>query len=339
MKDKKARKHESKLSWLLYLLLIALIAIYALYGNIVVGAVAFILIIIILVFEVRTSVATEGARKSVVDIGVAIGAAVIFWILLIIVLHTSAPVDAVSSCSMLPALHRGDLVVLHGIDNVSNFAQSNHVPVISVNQSAFDAMQASMPNEFLAYFAYFNGNKSQISYVIPNSSVQYDIGLYNTICVSQAQYLGKQSVVSKCSVPVQAQQPNLIKYSYSIGSLHYGREVFSAIYTSNITIGNTTISENYSNPIIVYQTTSRDSFSGSIIHRLYAILNVSGQYYFLTKGDNNQALDIEFGNYPSNQSAVLGYVIGDIPVLGYVKLLLSGQIATPAGCNTTLSTQ
>jgi hypothetical protein len=75
-----------------------------------------------------------------------------------------------------------------------------------------------------------------------------------------------------------------------------------------------------------------------VIHRLYAILNVSGQYYFLTKGDNNQALDIEFENYPASKSDVLGYVIADVPVVGYVKLLLSGQVATPAGCNQTLST-
>jgi len=77
-------------------------------------------------------------------------------------------------------------------------------------------------------------------------------------------------------------------------------------------------------------------FSGSIIHRIYAILNVSGSYYFLTKGDNNQALDIEFGNYPANETSVVGYVIAEIPVLGYVKLILSGQLSVPQGCNQTI---
>ncbi|MDE1855555.1 MAG: hypothetical protein KGH57_04555 [Candidatus Micrarchaeota archaeon] len=337
MKDKKKRKPESKLSWLLYLLLILLIGVYAVFGNIVVGAVAFLLIIMILIFEVKSSIASEGARKSMIDIGVAIGAAIVFWIILIVALHTTAPVDAVSSCSMLPVLHRGDLVVLHGIDNVSGFASANHVPVINVSASAFAQMQSNIQDEFLAYFAYFQGNLSRISYVITNNT-PYTVGLYNIACISQAQYLNQRSRVADCFVPQQAQQSNLIRYSYSIGNLSYGKYLFKAVYTSQIAVGNSTIADNYSNPIIVYQTTSRDSFSGSIIHRLYAIINAGGQYYFLTKGDNNQALDIEFANYPANQSAVLGYVIADIPVVGYVKLLLSGQIATPAGCNETLST-
>ncbi len=336
MRARKAKKRESRLSWLLYILLVALIAVYAVYGNVVVGAVTFFLIIIILVYEVKASVSTEGAKKSAIDIAVAVGAAIIFWIILTVVLQTSAPIDAVSSCSMLPTLHRGDLVVLHGIGNPATFATENHVPVVNLTRTAFQKMEANMNSEFLAYFAYSPTNGSQISYVI-NPKSEYNVSLYNTVCVSQRQYLGRQSTVYQCAVPEQAQLSNLIRYAYSIGNLTYGALHYNAIYTSQIMVGNTTISENYSNPIIVYQTNSRDSFSGDIIHRVYAMLNVSGQYYFLTKGDNNQALDIEFGNYPANQSAVVGYVIADIPVAGYVKLLLSGQIATPAGCNMTLS--
>lgn len=334
----KKQKPEPGLSWLLYLLLALLIVVYALIGNPIVGAAALLLIIIILFFEIKSSVSEEGTRKSIIDIATAIGAAVVVWVLLIVFLHTTAPVDAVSSCSMLPVLHRGDLVVLHGIGNVTSFVASKHVPLINVTQAEFARMQGNMASEFLAYFAYFNGNKSKLSYVLPNSSSAYQIALYNTVCISDKQYLGEQSQLAQCLVQVQQQQANLIKYSYALGNLSSQKQVFSAIYTSQISVGNATLSENYTNPIIVYETTSRDAFSGSIIHRLYAVLNVSGSYYFLTKGDNNQALDIEFGNYPANQSEVLGYVIADIPIIGYVKLLLSGEIAMPAGCNETLST-
>ncbi len=335
----KKKKPESKLSWILYIVLAILIVLYAANSNILVGAAAFLLIIVIVVFEVKTSVASEGARKSVVDILSAVAAAVFVWLLLIFLLHTNAPVDAVSSCSMLPVLHRGDLVVLHGIDNVSSFAASHHVPMINVNEGAFARMQGNITTEFLAFFAYFNGNKANYSYIFTNG-VHYQVGLYNTVCISQAQYLGQPNRIGECLVPNQSQLSNLIRYSYAIGKLVINNnQTYSALYTSQIYIGNQSIADNYSNPIIVYQTTSKDSFSGSIIHRLYAILNVSGNYYFITRGDNNQALDIEFGNYPSNKSAVLGYVLTDIPVVGYVKLLLSGQIATPAGCNMQLSTQ
>jgi signal peptidase I len=332
----KKKKPESRLSWLLYALLIALILLYAIFQNVVVGFAALLLIIIILIFEVRTSVATEGARKSFIDIAAAVGAAIVFWIALTVVLHTSAPIDAVSSCSMLPVLHRGDLVVLRGLDNISSFISSTHVPVANVSASAFARMQGNMSGEFLAYFAYLNGNKSDISFNF-TSGEKYGIGLYSVACISRDTYYGKTGEIANCTVPQQAQQNNLIRYAYSIGNQSVGGLALREVYTSQITVGNTTLSENYSNPIIVYQTTSKDSFTGSVIHRLYAVLNVSGHYYFLTKGDNNPALDIEFGNYPANESAVLGYVIADIPVVGYVKLLLSGQIGTPQGCGSVLS--
>ena len=45
---------------------------------------------------------------------------------------------------------------------------------------------------------------------------------------------------------------------------------------------------------------------------------------------------MQFVNYPENGKAVIGYVIADIPVVGYLKLIVSGMFATPAGCNTTI---
>lgn len=333
---KKNKKQESKLSWFLYILLIALILSYAVTSIAILGLLAFLLIVLILVFEVKSSIKKEGTKKSIIDIVSAIGAAIVVWILLIVFLHTSAPVDAVSSCSMLPALHRGDLVVLHGIDNISAFISNNHVPVVNLSKSEFEKMQNNMSSEFLTFYAYFN-NKSKISYTIPGNA-PYKVGLYNTQCVSTEIYLNKMNLLYTCYVPQQNQSSNLIRYGYSRGTFSLNNQTYKAIYTSQISIGNETIGDNYTAPIIVYQTTRKDTFyPESIIHRLYAVLNVSGSYYFLTRGDNNQALDIEFGNYPANRSNVVGYVIADIPIVGYVKLLLSGQIETPAGCNQLLS--
>lgn len=108
--------------------------------------------------------------------------------------------------------------------------------------------------------------------------------------------------------------------------------MFNIIYTRSITINNQTILENYSNPIIVYLTTPNDTFSGDIVHRVFAALKVGSTYYLLTKGDNNPALDIEFGNYPVDQNMVIGKVVGVIPWLGYLTLAFKGGIET-AGCN------
>lgn len=337
LKASKTKKKEeaSLLSWGLYALLAILIVAYAVLGSALVGLAVLVVIACIFYYEIRHSVRTEGARKSVIDIAVAVGAAVAVWIAMVLVLHTTAPVDAVSSCSMLPVLHRGDLVVLNGITNFSSFAASKRIPVVKVGGSVFANMQANMSQEFLAYYTYLNKNRSAV-FSIFNASSSYSIGLYNTGCLSVNSYLGRFDLFRNCYMDPASQPKNLIRYNYSIGNVSVAGALRNIVYTSAISIANTSITENYSNPIIVYQTNAKDYFTGSIIHRVVAAVNVSGRYYFLTKGDNNQALDIEFENYPVNQSEVLGYVIADIPLLGYVKLLLSGQLAVPAGCNQTI---
>lgn len=332
MKKAKDKKRKGSLIWLAYAWLAVFIIAYALSGRFVIGLLSLVTIIVILILEVKASVRSEGIGKSVIDIATAVGAAVLVWILLIFILHTSAPVDAVSSCSMLPALHRGDMVVLMGIDNFSKFISTHHLPVANVSSASFQSMESNMSSEFLTFYAYSGSNLSAISDIV--SSSQPKVSLYNTKCLSTYTYAGNPSGYARCAVP--SQNSNLIKYNYSIGKVSIGGTQYGILYTSGISAGKATIKENYSNPVIVYQTTSKDSFSGSIIHRVFAALNVSGKYYFLTKGDNNQALDIEFGNYPVNESSTLGYVIADIPLLGYVKLILSGQIAVPQGCNQTI---
>lgn len=58
--------------------------------------------------------AEESASSTVRELAVSLGAAVGLWILLCVALNTSKPINVVTSCSMLPVLHRGDLVFLQG---------------------------------------------------------------------------------------------------------------------------------------------------------------------------------------------------------------------------------
>lgn len=53
-------------------------------------------------------------KNNLVEIGIALAVAVGAWLLLGFVLHTSTPLNVVTSCSMLPSLERGDLIVLEG---------------------------------------------------------------------------------------------------------------------------------------------------------------------------------------------------------------------------------
>ena len=92
--------------------------------------------------------------------------------------------------------------------------------------------------------------------------------------------------------------------------------------------------------VVVYQTVPQDQFykygDTYVVHRVYALVNVSGTYYVLTKGDNNPGLDIQYFNIPPNLTYVEGKVIGSVPFVGYLKLILSNNFVEPAGCNTTV---
>lgn len=331
-KQAKSRKKQTLKLNILYLFLVLSVIGYVLSSNPILGAIAFVLIVFTMVEEFRESVNDEGLRKSLYDVIAAIVIIVVIWIILVILLDTTSPINVVASCSMLPSLHRGDLVILHGISNMTYFLESNRIPVVNVSQQAMRAMQRNMNLEFLAYFAYNASDPSQISQIFSNPNLP--IALYNTKCIDTFVSTGQYAKIRNCKVPSQA--GNLIRYNYSIVNVSINGATAYSAQTNLISIANTTVSENYNNPIIVYRTTSNDSFTGDIIHRLFAAIKVGNQYYLLTKGDNNPGLDIQFINYPITQGNVAGSVAYDIPAVGYLRLIVSGMFSTPAGCNSTI---
>ncbi|MCL5413135.1 MAG: S26 family signal peptidase [Candidatus Marsarchaeota archaeon] len=315
----------------LYLLILLSIISYAIWNSVILGLVAFVLIIVTLIAEFRHGVKEQGFRKTIYEIITVFAVVILLFVAAGLILGTWSPVDVVASCSMLPSLHRGDMVFLHGISNMSYFLRQYHIPVVNVSPSAMNYTLANMGSESLAFFAYNPTNRSNI--VEMTGSNTFSVGLYNTNCLDSYGYFGRQSSYYTCLV---RNQTGLIRYNYSIGRVNISGTTLKIIQTSLITINNTTISENFSNPIIVYRTTRNDTFSGDIIHRVVAAINAGGRYYLLTRGDNNGGLDIQFGNYPVAQDAVVGYVIGIVPAVGYLKLIISGQLSQPAGCNSTI---
>ena len=109
--------------------------------------------------------------------------------------------------------------------------------------------------------------------------------------------------------------------------------------TREIDIKGQKIYENFSNDVIVYEPIllNGEKWGGDIIHRVFAKLKVGDKYFLLTKGDNNDVFDATVFNI-IDESHVKGKVILRIPVLGYLKLFLSGAIQDPqfffdpAGC-------
>ncbi len=327
----KKKRQMNKTELLLYILLLAILVAFALTKQLILSLFFIVTFVALLVEETKQSLKEEGIKKTAIDIAEAIAIVIAIWIIAELVLGNSSPLDVVPSCSMLPVLKIGDLVVLQHISNIEAFLYAHHVPVVNVSQSAYEAMLSNISNEYLAYYAYLGNNKSKITYLI-SPGEKYDIGLYNTLCLRNYSYEGQPYNYYRCMVSNSTQSRDLIKYSYGIGNATLNGTMFNIVYTKSITVNNETITENYSNPIIVYKTTPLDSFSGDIVHRIFAAIKAGNNYYLLTKGDNNQALDIEFGNYPPSSEQVVGYVVASVPWLGYVTLAFKGGIDT-AGCN------
>ena len=103
---------------ILYAVLMLSIIGYIIFSNILLGVLAFVVLVVTIAVEFKYSVKEDGVRKSVYNILIAIVAVAVLWVILIIILGTTAPINVVASCSMLPTLHRGDLVVLHGLDGL-----------------------------------------------------------------------------------------------------------------------------------------------------------------------------------------------------------------------------
>ncbi|MGC8671739.1 MAG: hypothetical protein ACP5TJ_02500 [Candidatus Micrarchaeia archaeon] len=327
----KKQKKVTKIELLLYLLLALTILAYAATRSAIFSVIFVIEFVILLVDETRRDIKTQGVKKTLKETLEAVAIVLIVWLAAIVILGNATPIDVVPSCSMLPKLRIGDLVILDRISNMSSFLAYHHVPVVNVSPEAYSAMLKHISNEYLAFYAYLGNNESKITYLL-SPGEHYSIGLYNTKCLSYYSYTNQENEFYKCKVSNSTQDENLIKYSYGIGNAIVNNEQYLVVYTKSITIANTTITENYSNPIIVYSTLPNDTFTGNIVHRIFAAIRVGNEYYMLTKGDNNPALDLEFGNYPASQKQVVGTVIAKIPWLGYITLAFKGGIDT-AGCN------
>ena len=314
----------------LYILLVVLFVLYVMFQKTALlsalfGIALFFTIITIIAIEVIASVHEEGGKRSIAELLLAVVLVVVFWFSLQVLLNTSEPLNVVPTCSMLPVLHRGDLIAIHGISNATQL----RAPIVNVSASTWSNALSNFSSNFAFCVAYNQSNPS-------TASEQYKPGDSLALYVSD---LGGGRLIAPSS------QKGLIKYSCGVDNVRLSNgSTIQEAYTNAITIGNTTINGDMNNSIVVYKTLPKDYFyqegDGYIVHRVYAIIHSGSSYFVLTKGDNNPGLDIQFGNYPieinSTKSYVEGKVIAVIPYLGYLRLIFSSQISEPTGCNSTM---
>ena len=327
-KNKKDNSRNGFTVWPIYVMIAIALVLYVLLERIeifaiILGVSIFFLIIIAIVLEVMSGGSSMGYKRSIIEIIIAIVIVVAFWYGLKVVLNTSNPVDVVPSCSMLPYLHRGDLILLHGLSNVSQIK----APIIGVTSSQMARVLSSPDSESLSCVAYKTNSTG--TYIRQTLADGYKVGLIEDVN-------GVYHLVNSSE-----QSSNVIQYSCGTREVRLSTgQILNEAYTTGITINGVTVNGDRNNSIVVYATRPEDLFykegDAYIVHRVYAILNDSGRYFTLTKGDNNPGLDIQYGNYPANFSEVSGKVIGVIPYLGYLKLIISGNLVVPQGCNSTV---
>ncbi len=111
---KKARFY-SKLATVFLALLALSLAGYALSQNAFFAVGVFIFLIALFAVDfAQAKSERHGWKQTVYELITALGLAVAAWVLLSFTLQTSTPLNVVTSCSMLPALERGDLIILQG---------------------------------------------------------------------------------------------------------------------------------------------------------------------------------------------------------------------------------
>jgi signal peptidase I len=326
-KPKAVNKPKTQINTLpLYALLIVLFVLYIVFQHgavvsVIVGAALLLTLVAVILIETLNGIREFGFRRNVMEIILVVLVVVGIWFALQFFLATKYPLDVVPSCSMLPSLQRGDMLLLHGITNPAQLG----APVIDISKATYAGIVKEASNGELACIAYKqSGNSAQVSqYMEPG----YTLGLYSGSDGGSIVALGSQS--------------GPITYQCGVTGVKFNNGTTEQIvYTSGISIGGQSVSGDRNNSVVVYETIPQDVFyqdgDSYIVHRAYAVLNVSGSYYVLTKGDNNPGLDMQYGNYPVNLTYVQGKVIASVPYLGYLKLILSSRFVEPSGCNSTI---
>lgn len=308
------------------IIIVATLAIYIIALNIfttpetnfiplIIGALIVLEIVFFVAVEVKTGVKRHGWKHEIVDTVIAIVIALMLWFGATIVLNTNTPISGVVSCSMLPNLERGDFIIVQG-------AEINAYE-ISMTQTELEAL-----NGPVTVYA------DDMEYLVPMPLYSYcNCNPVDPIC---------QKFDKEPGNVVEMRGP--FTYHYTMCTFDYKKDDVTG-YGKCLEYAEFKGEKYYANlshDTIVYMAPSGDLYSyvGDIVHRAFFKIDVDGDKYYLTKGDNNPIMDLqvagcsnpEIMNHPVPEKNVKGKVIARIPYLGYLKLLISGYWEEDSQC-------
>ncbi len=307
-----------------YLIAICFLA-FLLTKNPVFGILVAIFIFSLLLTEAFAGASSHGWKKEAKETGIALLAALIVWFGASFLLGTASPLNGIVTCSMLPNLERGDMVVLQGgipkaqtIDVTPDdfISLTNPKATVYYSNSSLEVM-----GSIFAYCAQKKGSEA-----LCNSFIESPESFRETRGNFQFNY-------RKCDVT--STNGAYIGYAPCLESISYKGQIYSF---------------NKSNDIIVYTPGTQELyFPNDIIHRAFVQIKSGSKTYYITRGDNNVVADIQGYNYangkfnlPPSQEQLKGHVLVRLPYIGYFKLFISffqiGDLAfvEPQGCQTVL---
>jgi len=110
-----AKMPEGVLSWALAAVLVVSLALYVLTKFVLLALIVLAAFLALVFLDVAPQKWDKQSIKAAAkEVGVAVGVAVAVWAGLIVFLQTPSPIDTVTSCSMVPVLDRGDLILVQG---------------------------------------------------------------------------------------------------------------------------------------------------------------------------------------------------------------------------------
>ncbi len=265
--------------------------------------------------EFFTGTKQHGWKNELKETVFALGLALVIWFGAGFLLQTPSPLNAIVSCSMLPHVQRGDMVVLRGdrvaapLEQVSSLAGLG-TALVYENGS----LDGSVPGSLYSYCAARQSAPMCSRFISSPQDFEEKNGPL-TFGYAQCEILFPKTMARQNGPCVSWLEVN-------------GRKYY----------------ENLSNDIVVYQPEKDEYYSrvGDIIHRAFIRLRIpGGQVYFLTKGDNNPIFDVQVydeksnqGNRPVEVERSKGRIILSLPYVGYLKLFISpSAIPTPEGCD------
>jgi hypothetical protein len=293
--------------------------------NTLFGVLVAVELIGFVLLEVQQGVSKHGLGYEILDTIKSLGVAVLIWLLVSTALGTTVPVSAVVSCSMLPSIQRGDLAIVRGanLDDVTApLLRATTMDIEDLKSSevvvSYPAGSFKVVGSLYSYcqLYLYRDSRCREFYAAPGNFTEHKGGFEFAYSTCERVRLGANTKVDA---------PCLYSVKYA----------------------NRTVYANRSNSVIVYQPNAGDLFflTGDIIHRAFVKIRApDGSSYVLTKGDNNDVLDLQFydysrmmGNTPVVEKNVKGMDIAGIPYIGYFKLFISGFLVEDPNCGTNLN--